>query len=142
MSSGQDAIVAPSQLAHVIYYVSALAESRQYYCDVLGFRQVDHLGAGAVFLSLPHSRNYFDLGLIEVGKEAGVLTQQARSGVYHVGWAVASPEELWSIYQTLKASDLVIGASDHQTHLSLYSVDPDGNEVEILWQRHPSRWKR
>jgi catechol 2,3-dioxygenase len=128
-------------ISHVIYYVSALGPSIEYYCGLLGFHKVDSLGPGAAFLALPGSPNYFDLGLIEVGDEAQLTDGNCRRGVYHVGWAVATPEHFWHLYRCLEDRDLVIGASDHQTHVSLYSLDPDGNEVEITWQRHSSRWR-
>ena len=142
MSNRDGAAATLHQLAHVIYYVSSLGPSLHYYCQILGFDQVDSLGASALFLRLPGSTNYFDLGLIEVGDEARPDSRECRRGVYHVGWAVSSPEDFRHVYKSLEARDLVIGASDHHTHVSLYSIDPDGNEVEITWQRHPSRWRQ
>jgi catechol-2,3-dioxygenase len=33
-----------------------------------------------------------------------------------------------------------VGASDHGTSKSLYAVDPDGNEFEIMWPVPASEW--
>jgi len=43
-------------------------------------------------------------------------------------------------YEALDSADLLVGASDHGTHLSLYALDPDDNEVEVCWIRPREAW--
>ena len=31
-------------------------------------------------------------------------------------------------------------ALDHGTHLAVYVTDPDGNDVELAWDRAPQQW--
>ena len=31
-------------------------------------------------------------------------------------------------------------ALDHGTHLGVYVTDPDGNDVEMTWDRPPQQW--
>jgi catechol 2,3-dioxygenase len=33
-------------------------------------------------------------------------------------------------------------ATDHGTHEAIYISDPDGNDVELMWDRDPSEWPR
>ena len=33
------------------------------------------------------------------------------------------------------------GASDHTSHLAIYLRDPDGNGIELAWDRDPSYWQ-
>ena len=32
--------------------------------------------------------------------------------------------------------------SDHGTHLAAYLSDPDGNDLELAWDRTPAEWPR
>ncbi|MBW3633150.1 MAG: hypothetical protein KY456_08980, partial [Chloroflexi bacterium] len=34
------------------------------------------------------------------------------------------------------------GASDHGTHEAIYLHDPDGNGIELAWDRDPALWRR
>jgi catechol 2,3-dioxygenase-like lactoylglutathione lyase family enzyme len=123
-------------IAHVIYYVSSMDASVAFYTNVLGLEVVDSLGDAGLFLRVADSERHFDLGLIEVGDEASVTHgNEARHGVYHVGWNVESLDDFADLYSELDAGDLLIGSADHGTHLSLYAVDPDDNEVELCWSR-------
>jgi len=103
---------------------------------VLGLEVVDSLGDAALFLRVNDGERHFDLGLIEVGDEARVKhANEARQGVYHVGWSVTSLDDFIGLLADLDAGDLLIGSADHGTHLSLYAVDPDNSDVEICWPR-------
>jgi catechol 2,3-dioxygenase len=33
-------------------------------------------------------------------------------------------------------------ATDHGTHEAIYISDPDGNDVELYWDRAPEEWPR
>jgi catechol 2,3-dioxygenase len=33
-------------------------------------------------------------------------------------------------------------ATDHGTHEAIYISDPDGNDVELMWDRSPAEWPR
>ena len=33
-------------------------------------------------------------------------------------------------------------ASDHGTHEAIYVIDPDGNTLELMWDRPPEEWPR
>lgn len=128
-----------ASIAHVIYYVSSMQDSLSFYTDLLGLSVVDSLGEGGMFLRSDGSPRHFDLGLVEVGVEARVPEHlPTRMGVYHVGWQVGTFDDLFALYTDLERRDLLIGTSDHGTHISLYAVDPDNNEVEVCWER-PAR---
>ena len=40
----------------------------------------------------------------------------------------------------LAAAGALIGASDHGVNKSLYSLDPDGHELEVMWLVPPDHW--
>lgn len=130
----------PVQLVHVLYYVSNVHQSIKFFQRLLSFEVVDWLGREAAFLRLPGSREYFDLGLVQVGEEARQTHSSGRRGAYHAGWAVSSRDEFLRIHDAMHEEERVVGLSNHATHLSLYLVDPDGNELEIMYRTAHAPW--
>ena len=125
------------RLNHAVLYVRNLAETFSFYTDVLGFRRVDKTPdgfRGAVFLQAPGSTNDHDLGLFEIGPQAGP-SQAGRTtvGLYHLAWEVDTLDELQRTADVLAAAGALGGASDHGTSKSLYGHDPNGIEFEIVW---------
>ncbi|HVD90128.1 MAG TPA: VOC family protein [Jatrophihabitantaceae bacterium] len=125
-----------NRLNHAVLYVANVAESVAFYCDVLGFTPVaEYAGIpGAAFLRAAGSSNDHDLGLFEVGADAGP-SQAGRGtvGLYHLAWEVDTLGDLESFAAALSKAGALVGASDHGTTKSLYGRDPNGLEFEIAW---------
>src|SRR5207237_4007038 len=118
-------------------YVRDVERSVAFYTDVLGFRPIpmtaDSL-RGAAFLQAPGSTNDHDIGLFEIGSQAGPsLAGRATVGLYHLAWEVDTLDELERLAARLSEVGALVGASDHGTTKSLYAVDPDGLEFEVAW---------
>jgi catechol-2,3-dioxygenase len=126
-----------TRLNHAVLYVSDLERSVAFYTDVLGFRMIPMTPegfAGAAFLQAPGSTNDHDLGLFQIGSQAGPsLAGRSTVGLYHLAWEVDTLAELERLAQRLTESDALTGASDHGSTKSLYGRDPDGLEFEIAW---------
>jgi catechol-2,3-dioxygenase len=124
------------RLNHAVLYVRNVERSVAFYRDLLGFSPIEEMGSipGAAFLRAPGSTNDHDLGLFELGEQAGD-SQAGRStvGLYHLAWEVDTLEDLEQLAGTLAAAGSLVGASDHSTTKSLYGEDPDGIEFEIAW---------
>jgi len=57
-------------------------------------------------------------------------------GFHHAAFAVDSPQILRDGYFALKDHGVhILGAFDHQSQQSVYFSDPDGNILEIYWER-------
>ena len=124
------------RLNHAVLYVRDVERSVAFYRDVLGFRVIDEMGPipGAAFLRAPGSTNDHDLGLFEVGAQAGPsLAGRGSVGLYHLAWEVDTLDDLDVLSAGLTAAGALVGASDHSTTKSLYGKDPDGIEFEIAW---------
>lgn len=125
------------RLNHAVLYVRDLTESVKFYTEVLGFRPINMTPdgfAGAAFLQAPDSTNDHDLGLFEVGPDAGPsLAGRGTVGLYHLAWEVETLDQLEQIAHALVAANALVGASDHGTTKSLYGRDPSGLEFEIVW---------
>lgn len=125
-----------TRLNHAVLYVRDVRCSVEFYSNVLGFRLVSDMAglSGAAFLQASGSSNDHDLGLFEVGAEAG-SSQAGRQtvGLYHLAWEVDTLTELERIASALTEAGALVGASDHSTTKALYGADPDGIEFEVSW---------
>ncbi len=123
------------RLNHAVLYVRDVERSVKFYTEVLGFRAVGMGQArGAAFLQAPASTNDHDIGLFEVGAEAGDSLAGSRTvGLYHLAWEVDTLDELERLAGVLAEAGSLVGASDHSTTKSLYARDPDGLEFEVAW---------
>ncbi|HWB65699.1 MAG TPA: VOC family protein [Mycobacteriales bacterium] len=127
-----------TRLNHAVLYVSDLKRSVAFYTDVLGFRRIDEMTpanfTGAAFLRAPGSTNDHDLGLFEIGRDAGPsLAGRSTVGLYHLAWEVDTLDELDRLAKVLSQAGALVGATDHGTTKSLYAKDPDGLEFEVAW---------
>jgi catechol-2,3-dioxygenase len=126
-----------TRLNHAVLYVSDLERSVAFYTQVLGFRRIPMTPdgfKGAAFLQAPASINDHDLGLFEIGSQAGPSAAgRATVGLYHLAWEVDTLAELERLAAVLADAGSLTGASDHGTTKSLYGADPDGLEFEVAW---------
>jgi catechol-2,3-dioxygenase len=124
------------RLNHAVLYVRDVERSVAFYRDVLGFAPITEMGGlrGAAFLRAPGSTNDHDLGLFEIGAQAGASgAGRATVGLYHLAWEVDTLADLRDLAARLADAGALVGASDHGTTKSLYGHDPDGLEFEIAW---------
>ena len=124
------------RLNHAVLYVRDVAESVAFYRDVLGFSYInggDRI-PGAAFLRAPGSTNDHDLGLFQIGVQAGASgAGRTTVGLYHLAWEVDTLGDLEDLAGRLAKADALVGASDHGTTKSLYAKDPNGLEFEVVW---------
>jgi catechol-2,3-dioxygenase len=121
------------RLNHAVLYVRDVNASLAFYGGLLGFRTVHQL-PGAAFLQAPGSTNDHDLGLFEVGAQAGPSgAGRSTVGLYHLAWEVDTLAEIQRLEGVLREAGALVGASDHSTTKALYARDPDGIEFEVCW---------
>ncbi len=117
------------ELGHAVLYVTHLERSASFYRDILGFPEI---GRGLGMVAFSSGRTHHELLLIEIGgesrKKIGV-----EPGLYHLGFKVGnSKKELKVVLDELKKKNVpIVGMSDHTVTLSIYILDPDGNELEL-----------
>jgi catechol-2,3-dioxygenase len=121
------------RLNHAVLYVRDVERTVAFYEEALDFRVVMAF-PGAAFLQAPASNNDHDLGLFQVGADAG-SSEAGRGtvGLYHLAWEVETLEDLEETAAKLKGLGALVGASDHSTTKALYAKDPDGIEFEVSW---------
>ena len=122
-----------TRLNHAVLYVRDVDASVAFYSSMLGFRTVMAM-PGAAFLQASGSNNDHDLGLFQLGPQAGPSgAGRTTVGLYHLAWEVDTLDELEATRARLEAGGALAGATDHGTTKALYAKDPDGIEFEVSW---------
>ncbi|MEX2279346.1 MAG: VOC family protein [Acidimicrobiia bacterium] len=129
-----------SRLNHAVLFVSDLDRSLDFYTGVFGFEVIaTEPRANAAFLRASGSENHHDLGLFGLGPQAAPKVR-GQVGLYHLAWQVPTIEDLAGARQELIAAGALTGESSHGATKSLYGVDPDGNEFEVMWMLPRDAW--
>ena len=129
----------PLRIGHVVLKVRDLDRSLAFYRDLLGFKVVSELSNVMVFLAAD-GQNHHDLALLRVGQQAPSPIPTA-VGLYHVAIQLADWEAVRAAHAMLVERGLLRGAVDHGVSRSLYTADPDGNEIELYCDAPRSEWE-
>ena len=127
------------RLNHAVLFVADLERSIAFYGQAFGMTVIAREPrASAAFLRLPRSGNHHDLGLFGVGPQAP--RRRGELGLYHLAWQVDTVDDLKEARETLVALGALTGESSHGATKSIYGVDPDGNEFEVMWMLPRQAW--
>ena len=130
----------PVRLNHAVLFVADLQRSVRFYRDTFGMEVIAREPlANAAFLRLPRSGNHHDLGLFGVGGPDGPK-RRGTVGLYHLAWQLDTIDELADARQALLDAGAYTGDSSHGATKSVYGVDPDGNELEVMWMVPREQW--
>jgi catechol 2,3-dioxygenase len=135
------ALPAATRIGHVHLKVADLDRAVGFYHDTLGFDVTARYGDQAAFLSAGGYHHHIGLNTWE--SKGGTAPPPGSTGLYH--FAINYPErrDLAAALKRLFDHGWGIdGASDHGTHEAIYLHDPDGNGIELAWDRAPERWLR
>jgi catechol 2,3-dioxygenase-like lactoylglutathione lyase family enzyme len=129
------------RLGHVLIAVRDLEVSKKFYMELLGFKLLEQDPEhGGVFLTIGGYGNTLDL-FPSMAPDAGPPSASEAGlmrglGVKHVAFAVETEEDLKAAYFALQDAGVRIQrALDHESQRSVYFYDPDGNLIEIVWER-------
>ncbi len=132
--------IAPTtRIGHVHLKVADLDRALAFYHGVLGFDITQRYGSQAVFLSAGGYHHHIGLNTWESRGRSGPA--RGTTGLYHLAILYARREELAdALRRLIRHGVRLSGASDHGVSQALYLDDPDGNGVELYWDRDPSDW--
>ena len=112
-----------------------------FYCDVLGFTLMQRYGKDAAFVSAGGYHHHIGLNTWE--SRGGAAPPPGSTGLYHVAILYPTRADLADALRRLTAAGVRLqGASDHGVSEALYLSDPDGNGIELYWDRPESEWPR
>ncbi|HSI32900.1 MAG: VOC family protein [Phycisphaerae bacterium] len=130
-----------TRIGHVHLKVADLDRALAFYRDVLGFQVTQRYGTQAVFLSAGGYHHHIGLNTWE--SRGGPAPAPGTTGLYHVAILYPTRAELADALRRLMAANIPLdGAADHGVSEALYLRDPDGNGVELYWDRPEAEWPR
>lgn len=132
-------MVQPIAVGHVVLKVRDLDRSLVFYRDLLGFQVAGEMSNVMIFLTATGA-NHHDLALLRVGDEAP-SPSPASVGLYHVAIRLADWEAVKAAHALLTDQGLLRGAVDHGVSRSVYTADPDGNEIELFCDAPREEWE-
>ena len=133
----------PSQtrIGHVHLQVTDLDMALAFYCGILGFKLMQRFGAQAAFISAGGYHHH--IGLNTWNSLGGPPARKHGAGLYHTAILYATRAELAGALRQLVAANYPItGSADHGVSEAIYLDDPDGNGVELYWDRPREQWPR
>lgn len=130
-----------TRIGHVHLKVADLERALGFYCGVLGFDLKQRFGAQAAFLAAGGYHHH--LGLNTWESQGGAAPARGTTGLYHVAFLYPNRAALADALKRLANARIAIdGASDHGVSQAIYLRDPDGNGVELYWDRGETDWPR
>lgn len=134
-------IPAQTRIGHVHLKVSDIQRSLDFYHGLLGFEIVTTYGDQAIFISAGGYHHH--IGLNTWHSKNAPPARKEGVGLYHTAVLYPTRKDLAEIFERLRAANYPLtGASDHGVSEALYMNDPDGNGVELYWDRPKELWPK
>ena len=132
-------IPAKTRIGHVHLKVADLDRALAFYRDLLGFEVTAHYGDQAVFLSAGGYHHH--IGLNTWYSKNAPPAPVKSAGLFHTAIVYPTRKDLAiAVKRLLDAGYPLTGASDHGVSEAIYLDDPDGNGVELYWDRPKEEW--
>src|SRR6188768_3069686 len=138
---GKYIIPAQTRIGHVHLKVADLDRALEFYRDLLGFEVTMMYGSQAAFISAGGYHHHIGLN---TWHSKGLTPAPVNSvGLYHTAIVYPTRKDLAIIFDRLRRAYYPLtGASDHGVSEAIYLDDPDGNGVELYWDRPRELWPK
>ena len=132
-------IASGTRIGHVHLKVADIERALGFYCGVLGFTLMQRFGQSAAFISAGGYHHHIGLNVWK--SRGGLPPAPGTTGLYHLAILYPTRADLADALRRLVAAKIPLdGASDHGVSHALYLRDPDGNGVELYWDRPMAEW--
>ena len=134
-------VPAGTRIGHIHLKVADLERSLSFYCDLLGFEVQQLFGDSAAFISAGGYHHH--IGLNTWHSKNGLPAPVKAAGLYHTAILYPTRKDLAIVLKRLfEIKYPLTGASDHGVSEAIYLDDPDGNGVELYWDKPKDQWPR
>ena len=128
-----------TRIGHVHLKVADLERALSFYRDLLGFELIQKIGDQAAFISAGGYHHHIGLNIWE--SKGGTPPPPGHTGLYHTAILYPNRKELAKALKTLLNADYPLqGAADHGVSEAIYLADPDGNGVELYYDKPEELW--
>ena len=128
-----------TKIGHVHLKVSDLDRAIAFYSGVLGFEIQQQYGDQAAFISAGGYHHH--IGLNTWHSKGGSPAPKNSTGLFHTAILYPTRRDLAvALKRLIDAEYPLTGAADHGVSEALYLDDPDGNGVELYWDRPKDDW--
>jgi catechol 2,3-dioxygenase len=132
-------VPAGTRIGHIHLKVSDIDKALAFYKDLLGFQITQRYGASAVFLSAGGYHHHIGLNTW-YSKNAAPAPVNA-CGLFHTAILFDTRKALAvALKRLIDAQYPLTGMSDHGVSEAIYLNDPDGNGVELYYDRPKENW--
>ena len=129
------------RVGHVHLRVADLDRALAFYRDALGFGVVADarvIGLDMAFLAAGDYHHHVGLNTFD---SAGGPPPPGHTGLYHVAFVYPDRRELGrAVQRLLDYGHPIDHGTDHGGTVSVYLADPDGNGVELYYDRPRTEW--
>ncbi len=130
-----------TRIGHVHLKVADLARALDFYCGVLGFSLKQRYGRQAAFVAAGDYHHHIGLNTWE--SEGGSPPPPGTTGLFHLAVLYPTRAALANALRSVTDAKIPLdAASDHGVSEALYLRDPDGNGIELYWDRDEAEWPR
>ena len=134
-------VPAGTRIGHIHLKVADLERSLKFYRDLLGFALQQFYGDNAAFISAGGYHHH--IGLNTWYSKNAPPAPGNTAGLFHTAILYPTRKDLAIILKRLlDANYPLTGAADHGVSEAIYLDDPDGNGVELYWDKAKEEWPR
>ena len=135
-----DPINPDARIGHIHLNVTDLDRAVAFYHTVFGFQVSVRYGAYQAFLT---AGTYHHLIGLRAVPSQGAPAPADGPGLHHYGLLFPSRQALAQAVRRVCAAGVPIkDTADYGVGLAVYVDDPDGNNIELCWDRPAAQWPR
>jgi len=145
--AGQPPIDPELRIGHVHLRTADIGRVRDFYVGIMGFdviveaRDVPGWGGTGDILFISAGGYHHHLGFNTWLSKDGAPQERGRTGLHHVALNFSSRARLADVVGRLVDAGVPLRQlTDHGTHEAVYLSDPDGNDLELAWDRPFDEW--
>jgi catechol 2,3-dioxygenase len=124
-------------IGHVHLRVADLDRSLAFYRDTLGLELQGRIDDMIAFLAVGDHQH---LAISTFDSAGGEAPARGTTGLHHVAFVYPDRATLAAAARTV--ADAITHGADHGANEAVYLSDPDGNGVELYWERPRAEWPR
>ncbi len=127
------------RIGHIHLKLSNIERSLSFYRDLLGFEVTTMYGEDAAFISAGGYHHHIGIN-VWLSKDSPPPPRNS-PGLFHTAILYPTRKDLATILLRLREANYrITGASDHGVSEAIYLDDPDGNGVELYWDKPKDQW--